>query len=44
LVRSILCNGLCGVIKVLFSRCWSLIRYLEAFGRVITTACYESNP
>ncbi len=44
LVRSILHSGLCGVIDVLFSRCWSLLRYLEAFGRVITTACCESNP
>jgi hypothetical protein len=31
LVRSILRSGLYGVIDVLFSRCWSLLRYLEAF-------------
>jgi hypothetical protein len=30
------------VIEVLFSRRWSLLRYVEAFGRVITTACYKS--
>jgi hypothetical protein len=32
------------VVMVLFLRRWSLLRYLEAFGRVITTACWESNP
>jgi hypothetical protein len=32
------------VIEVLFLRHWSLLRYLEAFGRVITTACYELKP
>jgi hypothetical protein len=32
------------VIDVLLLRCWGLLRYLEAFGRVITTACCESNP
>jgi hypothetical protein len=44
LVRSVLHNGLCGVIEVLFLRCWNLLRYVEAFGRIITTACYESDP
>jgi hypothetical protein len=44
LVKSVLRSGLCGVIDVLLSRCWGLLRYLEAFGRVITTACCESNP
>jgi hypothetical protein len=34
LVKSILHNGLCGVIEVQFSKLWSLLRYLEAFGRV----------
>jgi hypothetical protein len=32
------------VIDVLLSRCWGLLRYLEAFGRAISTACCESNP
>jgi hypothetical protein len=36
--------SLLGVIDVLLSRCWDLLRYLKAFGRVITTACCESNP
>jgi hypothetical protein len=44
LVRLILHSGLCGVIDVLFSRCWSLLRYLEAFCIVIATAFYESTP
>jgi hypothetical protein len=32
------------VIDALLSRCWGLLRYLEAFGIVIITACGESNP
>jgi hypothetical protein len=42
LVKSILCNGLCGVIEVPLWKLWSLLRCLEAFGRSITTACCES--
>jgi hypothetical protein len=34
LVKSTLRNGLCGVIEVRFWKLWSLLRYLEAFGRV----------
>jgi hypothetical protein len=40
----ILYSGLCGVIDVLFSRYRSLLRYLEAFCIVITTAFCESTP
>jgi hypothetical protein len=38
LVKSTLCNGLCGVIEVQFWMLWSLLRCLEAFGRSVTTA------
>jgi hypothetical protein len=31
--------SLLGVINVLLSRCWDFLRYLKAFGRVITTTC-----
>jgi hypothetical protein len=34
LVKSTLHNGLCGVIEVRFWKLLSLLRYLEAFGRV----------
>jgi hypothetical protein len=34
LVKSTLHNGLCGVIEVQFWKLRSLLRYLEAFGRV----------
>jgi hypothetical protein len=34
LVKSTLRNGLYGVIEVRFWKLWSLLRYLEAFGRV----------
>jgi hypothetical protein len=34
LVKSTLHNGLSGVIEVRFWKLWSLLRYLEAFGRV----------
>jgi hypothetical protein len=44
LVKSTLCNGLCGVIEVPFWKLWSLIRCLESFGRSVTTACCESKP
>jgi hypothetical protein len=32
------------VIEVPFWKLWSLLRCLEAFGRSVTTACYESKP
>jgi hypothetical protein len=32
------------VIDVLLSKCWGLLIYIEAFGRVIITAYCESNP
>jgi hypothetical protein len=34
LVKLTLRNGLCGVIEVRFWKLWSLLRCLEAFGRV----------
>jgi hypothetical protein len=34
LVKSTLRNGPCGVIEVRFWKLWSLLRYLEPFGRV----------
>jgi hypothetical protein len=34
LVKSNLRSGLCVVIEVRFWNLWSLLRYLEAFGRV----------
>jgi hypothetical protein len=42
LVKSILRNGFCRVIKVPFWKLWRLLRCLEAFGRSVTTACCES--
>jgi hypothetical protein len=42
LVKSILRNGMCGVIEVSLWKLWSLLRCLEAFGRSVTTACCES--
>jgi hypothetical protein len=44
LVKSTLDNGLCGAIEVTFWKLWSLLRCVEAFGRSVTTACYESKP
>jgi hypothetical protein len=34
LVKSTLRNGRCGVIEVRFWKLWSLLRYLEDFGRI----------
>jgi hypothetical protein len=42
LVKSILRNGLCGVVEVPLWKLWSLLRCLEAFGISVTTACCES--
>jgi hypothetical protein len=44
LVKSTLRNGLCDVIEVRFWKLWSLLRYLEAFGKVQPLLAVSQNP